>query len=162
MARGRLIRYAGIGAAVVVVAAVGTAAFIAMHAPFQLPTATPTSSPCSPIPCASVRGFTLWVSDLKVDAGLVSMQLTFRNSSAATHADPEELHLLDSQHHVISAVHDAPGCAEWARTEFNDGRQFGPVPECFRPASTDPPLSLRWEPDFGLFCCRLDIPLEAA
>ena len=46
-------------------------------------------------------------------AGLVSMQLTFRNSSAATHADPEDLQLVDSQNHVTSAVHDAPPCAAW-------------------------------------------------
>jgi len=160
VARDRLLRYAGIGAAAVVVIGVGTAAFISMQGQFELPTATPTSSPCSPEPCASLRGFTLWVSDLKVDAGLVSMQLTFRNSSNSTHADPEEIQLVDSQNRVASAV-EAPGCPAWARTEFNNGQQFGPVPECFQPASTIPPLSLRWNPDFGFFCCRVDIPLEA-
>jgi hypothetical protein len=159
--RGRLLRYAGIGAAAIVVVLVGTAAFISMQGQFQLPTAAPTSSPCSPAPCASVRGFTLWVSDLKVDAGLVSMQLTFRNSSSSTHADPADLQLVDAQNRVSSAVVDAAGCTAWTRTEFNNGRQFGPVSECFQPASTSPPLTLRWSPDFGLFCCQLEIPLEA-
>ena len=103
----------------------------------------------------------MWVGDVKIDSGLVSMTLTFRNSSNSTHADPSEIQLLDSAGHSTSAIHDAPSCTAWPRTEFNNGTQFGPVPECFRPSSTSPPLRLHWAPDFGLFCCETDITLVA-
>jgi len=142
-----------------VVIAVAVAAFISMQGPLQLPTASPSPSPCSPQPCADIRGFILWVTDVKTDSGVVSMTLIFRNSSNSTHADPSELQLLDSSGRPSNAVHDAPGCTAWPRTEFNNGAQLGPVPECFRPASTNPPLKLHWEPDFGVFCCQTDIPL---
>jgi len=33
------------------------------------------------------------------------------------------------------------------------------VAECFRPASTSPPLGLHWTPDFGPFCCETFIGL---
>jgi hypothetical protein len=154
-----LIRYAAIGAGAAVVVAVAIAAFLSMQQPFQLPTASPTTSPCAPHPCADVRGFNLWVSNLKIDSGVVSMQLTFRNSSASTHADPSEIQLIDSTGHPNQRITDAPGCTAWARTDFNHGAQFGPVAECFRPSSTDPPMKLHWEPDFGFFCCETDIAL---
>jgi len=159
--RRALLRYAGIGAAVVIVAAVGVAAFISLQTPFQLPTASPSSQPCSPQPCADIRGFILWVGDVKVDSGVVSMTLTFRNSSNSTHADPSEVQLVDSAGNPSEAIHDAPSCTAWPRTEFNNGAQFGPVPECFRPSSTSPPMRLHWAPDFGLFCCETDITLVA-
>ncbi len=161
MSRGQLIRFAAVGAGAVVVIAVGVAAFQSLQTPFQAPAATPGSATCGPPPCANVRGYILWVTDLKVESGLVSMRLTFRNSSPATHADPADLRLVDSQQHTSSAVYDAPGCTPWSRTDFNNGAGFGPVPECFRPATTNPPLTLRWSPDMGLFCCRTEIPLDA-
>jgi hypothetical protein len=99
------------------------------------------------------------VTDLKIDGGLVSMQLRFQNSSNSTHADPSDISLIDSQKVGNVPFYDAPGCTHWPRTEFADGASFGPVPECFRPSSTAPPLSLNWTPDFGAFCCEVQIPL---
>ena len=160
MNRRALVRYGGIAAAAVVVAGVAAAAFISMQTPFQLPTASPSSQPCSPQPCADIRGFILWVGDVKVDSRLVSMTLKFQNSSDSTHADPTDIQLIDSAGHSSSAVHDAPACSAWPRTEFNNGATFGPVPECFRPASTAPPLKLHWTPDFGFFCCETDVALQ--
>jgi hypothetical protein len=160
MNRGRLIRYAAIAAGAAVVIAVGVAAFESLQTPFQPASTNPGSATCTPKPCANVRGYILWVSDLKVDAGMVTMQLTFRNSSPATHADPADLRLLDAKQDSTSAVHDAPGCSPWPRSDFSNGAAFGPVPECFRPATTTPPLTLHWTPDMGLFCCETDIALE--
>jgi hypothetical protein len=157
--RSKLIRYAAIGAGVLVVVAVGVAAFLSMQQPFQLPNSSVPTTSCTPQPCADVRGFTLWVADVKVDAGLVSMTLTFRNSSNSTHADPSEIQLIAGDGAPINRVTDPPGCTAWPRTEFNNGATFGPVPECFRPATTTPPLRLHWLPDFGFFCCETDIPL---
>lgn len=161
MDRRALLRYAGIGVAVVVLVTAAVAAFVSMQTPFQLPTASPSSQPCSPQPCADIRGFILWVGGVKVDSGLVTMTLTFRNSSNSTHVDPSDIQLLDSAGHSSNAIHDAPSCAAWPRTDFNNGAQFGPVPECFRPSSTSPPLKLHWTPDFGFFCCETDITLVA-
>ena len=159
MRRDQLIRVVAVGAGALVVIAVAVAAFQSLQTPFQAPSATPGSARCGPPPCANVRGYTLWVTDLKVDSGLVSMMLTFRNSSPATHADPADVQLTDAQGRPNKPVYDAPGCTTWPRTDFNHGAVFGPVPECFRPASTAPPLKLHWEPDMGLFCCEADLVL---
>jgi hypothetical protein len=155
------VKYAAIGAGAILVVAVGVAAFLSLQSPLRPATSSANATPCTPKPCANVRGYILWVSDLKVDSGLVTMQLTFRNSSAATHADPADIQLVDAKGHGSSAVYDAPGCARWARTDFNNGAQFGPVPECFRPGATDPPLMLHWAPDMGLFCCDLNLALAS-
>lgn len=160
MNRSSVVKWVGIGAAALVVVAAGTAAFLSLQTPFQSPPSQETAA-CTPQPCVEVRGYVLWVSDLKVDAGLVSMQLTFRNSSSATHADPADVQLVDSQNRTDAAVYDAPGCDRWPRTDFNHGAKFGPVPECFRPATTAPPLTLRWNPDMGFFCCQADLTLVA-
>jgi hypothetical protein len=161
VSRGRLLRYAAIGAGAAVVIAVGVAAFESLQTPFQPASTGQGSSACTPQPCANVRGYILWASDFKIDSGLVSMQVTFRNSSPATHADPADLRLIDHQGNSNDAVYDAPGCTRWPRTDFDNGAQFGPVSECFRPSSTDPPLKLHWEPDLGPFCCEADITLKA-
>jgi len=159
LSRRRLVRSAAIGAGAVVVIAFGIAAFQSLQTPFQAPSTGPPPAACSPEPCANVRGYILWVTNLKIEGGLVSMQLTFRNSSPATHADPADIQLIDAQQHTTSAIHDAPGCTAWPRTDFSNGAGFGPVPECFRPAATTTPLSLHWTPDMGLFCCETKIVL---
>jgi hypothetical protein len=159
--RRRLLVYGAVAAAVLVVLTVAVAAFLAMQIPFQGPSvgrATPAVN-CSPAPCANVHGYTLWVSNLKVDGDLVSMQITYKNSSDATHASPEDLQLIDSKRHTSLLVTDAPGCQTWNRHEFNNGAMFGPLGVCFRVSTAAPPLVLRWSPDLGLVCCRTDIKL---
>jgi hypothetical protein len=159
--RSRAFRYGAVAAALLIVLAVGTAAFIAMQVAFQSPTpnsATPTLN-CSPAPCANVQGYTLWVSNLKIDGDLVSMQVTFKNSSNATHASPEDLTIIDSKLHTSGLVTNTPGCQTWNRHEFNNGAKFGPMNVCFRISTAAPPLVLRWSPDLGFFCCETDIKL---
>lgn len=156
-----MLRYGAAAAGLLVVITVAIAAFLAMHAPFQAPTtsdATPVVN-CSPAPCADVAGYTLWVANLKVDRDLVSMQITFKNSSDSTHASPEDLLLIDSKLHTSGLVTDAPGCQTWSRHEFNKGALYGPLNVCFRVSTSAPPLVLRWSPDLGLICCRTDIKL---
>jgi hypothetical protein len=149
-----------VAAGLLVVLAAAVAAFWSLQQPFAAPASGDT--PCSPQPCATVQGYWLWVSNVKVDAGVVSMQVRFRNSSPATHVDPADLQLRDSQQRSHKLVYDAPGCTRWPRTDFNDGATFGPVPICFRPDSTTPPLTLHWSPDLGFFCCERNIPLSLA
>ena len=115
---------------------------------------------CTPAPCADVQGYLLRVSNLKVDGDLVSMQVTFVNSSSATHASPDDLRLIDSKLHSSGLITDASGCQTWTRHEFGNGDTFGPTTVCFRVSTADPPLVLRWSPDFGLFCCQADIKLS--
>jgi hypothetical protein len=159
--RNRILQYVAIGGGLAIVLGIAVAAFVSLRVPFDTaPTAGPSTGPCEPQPCANVRGYILWVSDLKSDGGLVTMQLRFQNSSSSTHADPSDISLLDNQKAGSAPVYDAPGCTHWPRTEFNNGASFGPVPECFRPASTSPPLGLRWTPDFGPFCCETVIGLD--
>jgi len=157
----RLLTYAAVGAAVLVVGTVAVFAYQSLQVPYQAPTA---SSPvpalgCTPAPCADLHGYTLWVTSLGVQGGLVTMQIRFRNASDSTHASPEDLQLIDSQRHAAQLVFDAPGCTQWSRHEFSRGATFGPLTACFRPSTTSPPLVLRWSPDFGLVCCQTDIEL---
>jgi len=159
--RRQLLRYGAVAAALLVVLVVAIAAFLAMQVTFQGPAtsgATPTVN-CSPAPCANVQGYTLWITKVKVDGTLVSMQINFKNSSDSTHASPEDLQLIDSNLHTSGLVTDAPGCQTWNRHEFNNGATFGPLNVCFRASTAVPPLVLRWSPDLGLFCCRSDIKL---
>ena len=159
--RRRLLKYGAVAAGLLIVVSVAIAAYLAMQVTFQGPTtsdATPSVN-CSPAPCANVQGYTLWVTNLKQEGDLVSMQITFKNSSNATHASPEDLQLIDSTLHTSGLVTNAPGCQTWPRHEFNNGALFGPLNVCFRARTTVPPLVLRWSPDLGLFCCRTDIKL---
>jgi hypothetical protein len=160
--RRRLLGFGAAAAALLIVLLIAIAAFLAMQVTFRNPTpngAVPALN-CSPAPCADVQGYTLWVSNLKVTGNLVSMQVTFKNSSNATHASPEDLRLIDSKVHSSGLVTDAPGCQSWSRHEFGNGAAFGPTTVCFRVTTAEPPLVLRWSPDLGLLCCQTDIKLS--
>jgi hypothetical protein len=145
-----------------VVATVAVFAYQSLQVPFQAPT---VSSPvpalgCTPAPCADLNGYTLWVTNLEVQGNLVTMQITFRNSSDSTHASPEDLLLIDSRQNASPAIFDATGCTAWSRHEFSHGAMYGPITVCFRASSTAPPLVLRWSPDFGFVCCQTSIKLS--
>lgn len=158
----RLLGYGAIAVAVLVVGTIAVLAYQSMQVPYQPPAASrpvPATGGCAPAPCADLRGYTLWVNNLAVTPDLVTMQVTFRNSSNATHASPEDLMLIDSQRHPSSPIFDAAGCTSWSRHEFGHGAMYGPVTMCFRVATTAPPLVLRWSPDFGFVCCQTDIKL---
>lgn len=150
-----------IGAGVVVVLGVAVAAFASLKVPFvSVPTVETSSRPCDPQPCANVRGYLLRITELKIGEGLVTMQLTFRNSSSSTHATPEDFTLIDSHKAQHSPAFFEPDCKQWPRAEFNNGASYGPVPMCFRVTDTSPPLGLRWTPDFGPICCETFIALD--
>lgn len=121
-----------------------------------------TTGACSPQPCLNVNNYLLWVGGVTESEGIVRMQISFRNSSDATHAAPEDLRLIDAKQQSWSAIQDPAGCTHWTRTEFNNGARFGPITVCFHPSSTDPPLTLRWSPDMGLFCCQADLKVKSA
>jgi hypothetical protein len=104
-----------------------------------------------------VQGYSLHISNVQISGQLVSMQVTFRNSSASTHASPADLTLIDSSHHASGLITGPPGCSTWARHEFNNGEVFGPIYICFEVSTTASPLTLQWSPDFGFFCCQTGI-----
>lgn len=157
-------RFLLVGAIVVgliVAAFVGVSAYQALHTP--LPAASNsdlTPENCSPGPCVDVQSFTLWISDVNVDGDLVSMRVKFRNSSAATHASPEDLQLIDASRHQSMPVTNSPGCATWTRHEFSEGATFGPVNICYRVSNVTRPFILHWTPDLGPFCCETNIRIS--
>ena len=159
MIRG-LLTFVAIGIGLTIAAVVGVTAYQALHAPLQASSGTPlVPDNCTPGPCVQVKGFTLWISDVKVEGDLVSMQVKFKNSSAATHASPEDLTLIDASRHVSPLVTDTAGCKTWTRHEFNNGAIFGPISICFRVFNLARPFIIRWTPDLGLFCCEKDLRL---
>ena len=115
---------------------------------------------CSPGPCANIQGFTIWISNVRVEGTLVRMQVKFQNSSRSTHASPEDLELIDPGRHRSPVVTDSPDCATWKRKEFNNGATFGPLEICFRVYNSTPPFILHWSPDLGAFCCETDIRIS--
>lgn len=156
----RLLTFGVIAIGLTVAAVVGVTAYQALRAPLQASSSSPlTPENCTPGPCSQVQGYTLWISDVKVDGDLVSMQVMFRNSSPATHASPEDLTLIDTSRHVSPIVTDVPGCKTWTRHEFNNGATFGPIPICFRVFNVARPFIVRWTPDLGVFCCEKEIRL---
>jgi len=160
--RRSLFGYGLAAAALLLIVLIAITAYLAMQVTFRNPApngAVPAVN-CSPAPCADVQDYTLLVSNLKVDGDIVSMQVTFKNSSSATHASPEDLRLIDSKQHSSGLITDAPGCQTWSRHEFSNGATFGPTTVCFRVSDAAAPLVLRWSPDFGLFCCQTDIKLS--
>src|SRR6266508_4105447 len=97
-------------------------------------------------------------AQLSTDPNSNITTVKFQNSSAATHASPEDLHLIDSGRRSSIPTTDA-GCKTFARTEFSDGKTFGPIDICFRVANSTPPFILHWTPDIGAFCCERDLTI---
>lgn len=158
----RLLTYGAVLAGLVVAAIVALVAFQALNlAPQSSGNGGLAPENCSPGPCADVQGFTLWITNVRVTGNLVAMTVRFRNSSAATHASPEDLQLIDASRNASGLVTDSPGCKTWTRHEFNNGATFGPIDVCFRVNNATPPFILRWSPDLGLFCCETDIKITA-
>jgi hypothetical protein len=158
----RLLTYGAIAGGLAVVVLVAVAAYGSLQVPFQAPTLSiPVPAlGCAPAPCANLHGYTLWVTNLDVQGNLVTMQITFRNSSDSTHASPEDLMLIDSQRNTSRPIFDTPSCTAWSRHEFSHGATYGPLVVCFKAGTVPPPLVLRWSPDFGLVCCQTDIKLS--
>lgn len=157
-----MLAYGGLGAAALVVLTVAVLAYQSLAAesrPAAASSPVPAAGGCAPAPCANLQGYTLWVSNLNVTSALVTMQVTFKNSSDSTHAAPEDLELIDSARRTSRPIFNAPGCTPWSRHEFNNGATYGPLTVCFQVTTADPPLVLRWSPDFGL-CCQTDIKLS--
>ncbi len=145
-----------VGVFAIVMAAVGVAAFRSGMAPL-VPAPTPSNAACAPAPCATIRGYDLWVTDIAITTGSARLMVSFRNSSSSTHADPSDFSLIEASGHPDRPVYDSSACSHWPRTEFQHGERRGPLPLCFQPTSVAPPLRLQWEPDFGFACCQTEI-----
>jgi hypothetical protein len=148
------------GAGGTLIAILAVVAFVALSQGVAPGGSVVKSLACSPQPCLDVQDYTIWVSNVTVAEGIVRMNVTFRNSSGATHADPSDLQLVDANKQSSPAIQDATGCTHWSRTEFNNGAKLGPLTICYRPASTASPLTLRWTPDMGFFCCEADLRIR--
>jgi hypothetical protein len=154
------IRLALFGAGGILVAILAVVTFIALSQ--DVAPGGPGDKPlaCTPQPCLDLQDYTMWVSNVTVADGVVRMNVTFRNSSPATHASPEDLQLVDANKHSSPAIQDVAGCTHWSRTEFSNGAKLGPLTICFRTGAVASPLTLRWAPDMGLFCCEADLKIR--
>jgi hypothetical protein len=158
----RWVKRSGLVVLLVAAAVIGVIAFQSLRSPLatSIGLASPSPAPCSPAPCRNVQGYTLWVSNVSVHGNLVRMQVKFKNSSDSTHASPEDLQLIDSGKHASGLVTDSTSCNTWSRHEFSNGATFGPIEICFRVTNATPPLTLRWTPDFGFFCCEENLTID--
>jgi hypothetical protein len=143
-------------------AALGYVVYQSAAARQQSGVATPAptaAAACSPVPCANVQGYLVWITGLQAQGGSVALDVSFENSSSSTHADPADFTLVDSSGRSFSPIYDSADCPHWPRTEFSNGARRGPFHLCFKPGTSAAPLKLHWTPDMGLFCCRTDIVL---
>jgi hypothetical protein len=151
----------GILAGLVAAVVIALLAYQSLRVPLK-PSTSGFLSPenCSPGPCANLQGYSLWISNVRVEGTLVRMTVKFQNSSRATHASPEDLQMIDSSRHSSPLVTDSTDCQTWKRHEFKGGATFGPLDICFRVYNATPPFILHWAPDLGAFCCETDIKIS--
>jgi hypothetical protein len=156
----RIVTSLGIVAGVIAASLVAAAAYTALKTPLSTkPNSNLTPENCSPGPCANLKEYKIWISDVHVENDLVRMTVRFQNSSVSTHASPDDLQLVDAGRRASGLVTDAPNCTTFKRHVFNDGAFFGPVDICFRVSNSTPPFLLHWTPDLGAFCCQEDIKI---
>jgi hypothetical protein len=157
----RVLATLGVFAGLIVAAVVAAGAYTALKTPLQAsPNSNLAPENCSPGPCTDLHGYTIWVSNVRLDNDVVRMTVKFQNSSPSTHASPEDLQLIDQSRRSSVLITDTSGCNTWTRHEFiQKGEIFGPVDICFRLTNTTPPFLLRWSPDEGAFCCERDLKL---
>jgi hypothetical protein len=159
MAR-RLLTSVAVIVGLIVAALVAGAAYSAWKAPLSTtPNSNLNPENCAPGPCANLKGFTLWVSKVRVQNDIVHMTVKFRNSSSATHAAPDDLHLIDAGRRSSIPISDIAGCKTFTRQEFSGGKTFGPIDLCFRVANSTPPFILHWTPVLAEFCCEKDLTI---
>jgi hypothetical protein len=154
----RLLTAVGVASGLVVAALIAGGAYMALKAPLSTqPNSALQPDNCSPGPCANVKGYVIWISNVTVNADVVRMTLKFQNSSGATRVAPEDLQLIDQGRRSSIPITDAAGCKTFARHEFSGGAVFGPIDVCFRVSNATAPFILHWTPDLGTFCCEKDI-----
>lgn len=153
----------GAGVFVVFAAVVAVNAYRAMSAApsdntaSQAPAGTAT---CTPAPCTDLQGYTLWVSNVRIEGKLVHMTVMFKNSSSSTHAAPEDLALVDQGNRTSQITTSGADCSTFTRHEFSHGQTLGPINICFHVNDTTPPFRLVWSPDMGAFCCETGLLLN--
>jgi hypothetical protein len=157
-------RFLLVGAIVVgliVAAFVGVSAYQALHSPLPASSNSDLAPEnCSPGPCVDMQGLTLWISDIKVEGDLVSMQVKFHNSIGTRHASPGDLQLIDASRHQSVPLTNSPGCETWMGHDLGKGASFGPVSICYRVFTVTRPFILHWTPDLGPFCCETNIRIN--
>lgn len=159
MAR-RLLTTIGVFAGLIAAALIAGGAYMALKSPLTTqPNSSLSPENCSPGPCATLNGYTIWISNVRAQNDIVHLTVKFQNSSDATHASPEDLTLIDAGRRSSIPISDSPGCKSFTRHEFSNGAIFGPIDLCFRVSNTTPPFILHWTPDLGAFCCERDITL---
>ena len=127
MAR-RVLTALGIAAGLMLAALVAGAAYTALKAPLATtPNSNLNPDNCSPGPCVNLSGYTLWISNVRVQNDIVRMTVKFQNSSVATYASPDDLQLIDAGRRTSIPITGVTGCNTFARHEFSGGKVFGPT-----------------------------------
>jgi len=159
MAR-RLLTFLAALTGLIVAALVAGGAYMALKSPLTTkPNSDLQPDNCSPGPCANVKGYTIWISNVRVTNDVVRMTVKFQNSSDSTHVAPDDLQLIDAGRRSSIPITDAAGCKSFTCYDFSGGQTFGPVDICFRVSNANPPFILHWTPDEGAFCCEKDITI---
>src|SRR5204863_3048322 len=101
---------------------------------------------CSPGPCVNLSGYTLWISNVRVQNDIVRMTVKFQNSSVATYASPDDLQLIDAGRRTSIPITGVTGCNTFARHEFSGGKVSATINVCFRASTARPACILHSTP----------------
>jgi hypothetical protein len=158
----RILTWLAVFGGLIAASLIAGGAYMALKAPLSTqPNSSLQPETCTPGPCATVNGYTIWISNVRVQNDIVRMSVKFQNSSVATHAAPEDLTLIDGSRRSSIPIADAvASCKTFTRHEFSGGAVFGPVDLCFRVTNPNPPFTLQWTPDLGAFCCEKEITIR--
>ena len=152
-------RWILVGVGVLALVLLAAVAFVALEPPVTKPSADGGPA-CSPRPCTAPGGFELYLSNLSLSGGRVTMDVSFKNHTQAggfeavtyRHTSPADFE-LHSGGGNSKPLFDA-SCTHWeeARVERGAANANGPDKLCFSaPSSGLSGAELRWTPDEGVF-----------
>ena len=142
---------------------VAVAAARSMENKSQVGTTTET---CAPRPCAAPSGFEIYITDIAVAGGSVTMAVRFTNHTQGggfaavsyRHTSPADFSLRSSEGKVSAPAFSA-NCPNWPEVTVERGATSDAYRLCFAANATSG-LVLIWDPDLGIVPHRTEITLD--
>ncbi len=154
-----------------VLALVAAVAFLALEPP--APRRSGDGGPvCAPKPCTDIGGFELYVRDITIGPGRLTMNVSFTNHTPGggleavsyRHTSPADFAVnVKASRNNNRPVFGAE-CPQWEEPRIERGASSGADRLCFEGsfANTLSSLELTWTPDTGVFPVTGSVPLGPA
>jgi hypothetical protein len=156
-----------IGAGTLVIVVLAAVAFAAIELGHRKSAGGPARPVCSPKPCTELGGWELYLRNINVTGGRVSMDVSFKNNTPGggleavsyRHTSPMDFLLRYPRGDTRKPVFDT-ACPSWDAPRIERGGGAGPDHLCFNAvASGLSGAELQWTPDEGAFSTTGTVPL---